>query len=132
MIRMPRHSWIWLATLLCWLAFLWFLSSRPGSGKIYPVDHIDKVLHFSYFCVGGFLCAGWLYRRNPLAAPNWHRIANISVILLTLVGGLDEWHQTQTPFRTGNDAGDLFADFAGALVGAYLFRSLQRKLRFEP
>jgi hypothetical protein len=59
MIRLPRHSWIWLATLLCWLAFLWFLSSRPGSGKIYPVDHIDKVLHFSYFCVGGFLCAHW-------------------------------------------------------------------------
>lgn len=127
MIRLPRHPWIWLASLLCWLAILWLLSSRPGSGKVYPVDHMDKLLHFSYFCTGGFLCAGWLHRRNPVAVPNWHRVANTSVVLLTLVGALDEWHQTRTPFRTGNDAGDLFADFAVALMGVYIFRSTYRK-----
>ncbi len=130
MIRPPRHPAIWFTALLLWFGVLWILSSQPGSGTPYPVDHVDKVLHFSYFLGGAVVCAGWLYRLQP-AAPNWKRIMILTVVLLTLVGAFDEWHQSHTPNRSGNDPGDMMADILGSVAGAFAFKALHRRLRWN-
>ena len=41
-----------------------------------------------------------------------------TVLLLAVVGALDEWHQTFTPGRSGNDPLDWLADVLGAFAGA--------------
>jgi VanZ family protein len=130
MIRLPRHPAIWFTGLLLWMGVLWFLSSQPGSGKPYPVDHVDKVLHFIYFLCGGIGCAGWLYRLRP-EPPNWRRIILLTILLLSAVGVIDEWHQSHTPNRSGNDPGDMMADFLGAVAGAFTFKSLHRRFRWN-
>ena len=130
MIQPPRHPAIWFTGLLLWLGFLWFISSQPGTGTPYPVDHADKILHFTYFSLGGILCAGWLFRLNP-KAPAWKRIVLITWVLLGAVGLIDEWHQSHTPNRSGNDAGDMMADFLGALAGALAFKSFHHRFRWD-
>jgi VanZ family protein len=53
-------------------------------------------------------------------------------MILFSVGALDEWHQSWYEFRSGNDAGDLTADFFGALAGTLVFRKLQPRLFPQP
>lgn len=96
----------------------------------YPVDHADKILHFTYFFFGGIACAGWLFRLRP-EAPDWKRIVLLSIVLLSAVGVIDEWHQSHTPNRSGNDPGDMMADFLGAAAGAFAFKSLHRRFRWN-
>lgn len=47
-----------------------------------------------------------------------------------LVGIIDEYHQTFTPGRTGNDLGDWIADILGSIAGAsycyYMWKRLTR------
>ena len=50
------------------------------------------------------------------------------VIVLAMVGVLDEWHQSWIPERSGNDFGDWLADVAGALAGALVFKRFHRLL----
>lgn len=88
---------------------------------------IDKVLHFGYFFGGaGLLSAAlFLQKRKTL---HWSTLHLIVIITLFAVGSVDEWHQSWYKFRSGNDAGDLTADFLGALVGTVIFRLLQPKV----
>lgn len=122
MPRLPRQPGFWLAAFLVWFAVLWGLSSF-SLNSVYapPVNNFDKIEHFGYFFGGtGLLCA-WLYRRNP-AIPNWKVILPLAVLVISLVGILDEYHQSFTPGRSGNDPYDWLADFLGAVTGALTFR----------
>ena len=129
MPRPLRHPAVWFSTLIFWGALLYFLSSTPGSGGLLiTIDHLDKLLHFVYFSGGGFLLTGWLYFRKP-ENPPWKRILTISIIAIAMVGVLDEWHQSFTPNRSGNDPGDMLADLLGAITGAFVLKTLHRRLR---
>ena len=88
---------------------------------------IDKILHFGYFFGGaGMLSAAlFLQKKKPLA---WDTLHLIVVGSLSLVGALDEWHQSWYPFRSGNDAGDLTADLVGAFFGTLVFRKVQPRI----
>jgi len=44
----------------------------------------------------------------------------ISIAFCSAVGGLDEYHQSFTPGRSGNDLGDWLADTLGGTAGALL------------
>jgi len=132
MIRPPRHPAVWMTTLLFWGALLVFLSSTPGAGgPILVFNHFDKVLHTVYFSGGGFLLTGWLYFRKP-ERPSWKRILTISIIAIAAIGVLDEWHQSFTPNRSGNDLGDMLADLLGGILGSFAFKVLHRRLRWGP
>lgn len=129
MLRLPRHPRFWLIAFLVWFAVLWGLSSL-SLNSVYspPVNHFDKVEHFGYFFGGSGLLCAWLYRRNP-AQPDWKRIFSIAVIVLSLVGAIDEIHQGFTPGRNGNDFYDWLADFLGAGAGAFIFRKFHAHLK---
>ncbi len=129
MPRLPRHSGFWLAAFLLWFGVLWGLSSSriPGEGD--PIiPHFDKIAHFGYFFGGSGLLSAWLYRRNP-ENPDWWKIIGTAVIVIALVGALDEYHQSFTPGRSGNDPADWAADLLGAIAGAFVFKRVHHLLK---
>jgi VanZ family protein len=46
------------------------------------------------------------------------------ILLFALIGALDEYHQTFTPGRSGNDPFDWLADLLGAAAGTFLANRL--------
>lgn len=130
MMRLPRHPGSWFALFFLWFSILWVLSSFAFYGPQTPsIDHLDKVQHFGYFFGGGALLTAGFYRFNP-DRPNWMRIIAATIILIALVGALDEWHQTHTPGRSGNDVYDWLADVLGGLAAALLFKAVHRRLKW--
>lgn len=129
MPRLPRSSRFWLGAFLVWFAVLWGLSSFSGAGDyLPPIDHFDKVEHFGFFFGGSGLLCAWLYRRKP-ENPDWRKLFITAVVVIALVGWLDEYHQSFTPGRFGNDPGDWLADFLGGIAGARVFKSLHHRLK---
>ncbi|MCW0217201.1 MAG: VanZ family protein [Prosthecobacter sp.] len=112
-----RHRWLWCLGVLIWAVVLFNLSSRSTLPKGPDIPYQDKVLHFLYFSGGGFCFAlAFFYRQVP-QKPRWvWWLAGTAFGIC--VGALDEFHQTFTPGRSGNDLGDLLADLTGAGAGA--------------
>jgi VanZ family protein len=131
MPRLPRKPGFWLAAFLVWFAVLWTLSSFPGPGDEIPaIPHIDKVAHFGFFFGGSGLLCAWLYRRAP-DSPRWPRLIATAVVVIALVGWLDEVHQSFTPGRSGNDLYDWIADVLGAFSGAFVFKAVHRRVKWQ-
>ena len=91
------------------------------------IPHMDKVYHFGYFFGGSGLFCAFLYRLQS-GQPDWGQLLWITLVVMTAVGAIDEWHQTWNPHRSGNDAMDLCADVFGSLFGYRVFRWLHRWL----
>jgi VanZ family protein len=128
MKRLSRNPKFWLAAFLTWLGVLWILSSRSIPGpQIPPINHFDKIAHFGYFFGGSGLLGAWLYRRNP-ERPNWQAIILCVIFTIAVVGALDEYHQSFTPGRSGNDPYDWLADVMGATAGVCVFKWMHRRL----
>lgn len=123
---------LWLTLFVSWAAILYFLSSfsktLPEGGPEIP--HIDKVLHFGYFLGGGIILATYvLLRRGTSTSVAIRSFTPLAV--LAIIGALDEYHQTFTPGRSGNDPFDWLADVLGAAVGiatAHAFHTSLLKL----
>jgi VanZ family protein len=90
---------------------------------------IDKVEHALMFCVGGTLLglglalAGW---------RSWGKIGAVIIVVGTLVGWGDEWHQQFTPGRVGLDVYDWLADIFGSIVAVPVARRRARSLGIVP
>lgn len=126
-MRLPaltRRSPFWFGAFVVWFAVLWLLSSGPLPGpRSQSLPFLDKLMHFGYFFGGAGLLSAALYLRAR-AAVRWDVLHLVVIVVLTAVGALDEWHQSWSPFRSGNDAGDLAADVFGAVAGTLVFRRL--------
>jgi VanZ family protein len=127
--RVPRHPRFWLGCFLLWFGVLWILSSSAYVGKIVPpINNFDKVEHFGFFFGGtGLLCA-WLFCRQP-EKPDWKSLIITAIVVIGVVGMIDEYHQTFTPGRSGNDPYDWMADISGAIVGAFVFKKFHHQLK---
>jgi hypothetical protein len=117
--RMIDLQALWVLVVLIWAALLWILSadSHPPMGPSFPMK--DKLLHGLYFTggTGAFLLAQRGHRWIHL--PFFH-MALTGMIFAGLIGALDEYHQTFTPGRSGNDPWDWLADICGGYLGAGL------------
>jgi VanZ family protein len=80
----------------------------------------DKVAHAIYFTAG----SAALYWALTLGSIDAKSLLAPTACLLAaaLVGWFDEWHQTFTPGRSGNDLGDWIADMIGGALGYILGR----------
>jgi VanZ family protein len=99
-----------------WLVTLWILSSLPGQNiDLPPLPAADKVAHFGYFFIGGFLLA-WVLGRTL----GWRGGKLLCGVLcaIALIGALDELHQLRTQDRSGGDAADWMVDCTGGAFGA--------------
>jgi VanZ family protein len=128
MLRAPRQPLFWLCASITWFITLWLLSSRGSAPPGPEIPFSDKIAHFGFFFGGGGLLSAYLFCRNP-TSPNWKLIILITVAILGLIGILDEFHQTFTPGRSGNDPFDWIADIFGATAGAFTFKRLHHLLR---
>lgn len=127
--RLPiRQPLFWWTSFAAWLVLLCFLSSRPAPDIEGPeIPHLDKVAHAVYFTLGGaFLgVAIGLKSHRRLRFVPWGLVA---IVVIALIGALDEWHQTFTAARTGADFFDWMADVLGGVSGAILAARFLRRL----
>lgn len=127
-MQLPRHAGVWFAGFALWFATLWWLSSRVHDiSPPLTFQSSDKILHFGYFLGGAGLLSAALFRKNPEGSSK--RRITLVIIIVTLVGVLDEYHQSKVPGRYGNDIYDLTADFLGAIAGALLFQPCRRLMQ---
>lgn len=129
MLRAPRQPAVWFSALACWFGVLWYCSTIEGSPlNTPPFPHFDKVQHFGYFLIGGFLLAAGLFRRNP-QSHRWKRLLITTTVVMAAIGGIDEWHQCFTPGRSGGDPWDWLADLLGGGSGALLLKAIHQRLQ---
>jgi VanZ family protein len=100
-----------------WFAVLFWLSSQSHLQPPGPeFENKDKFLHTGYFSLGGGLFFLALRLRKP--ALGLLAATLITIAFCSAIGAFDEWHQTFTPNRSGNDPYDWMADTLGGLLGA--------------
>jgi VanZ family protein len=96
------------------MGLIFVASSRSDLDPL-PGNVLDKIVHFGVYAVLGALIARAL-ARGRLETLDWRHVA-LAVLLSTLYGASDEWHQGFVPRRTP-DAMDVVADALGAGAGA--------------
>ena len=114
--RLPARSAAYFWLFCGWAIMLWVLSSgNPSLNQANEIPHIDKVLHFIYFSVGGALLAASGGLKWQHLSRRWLFV--LVALACSLIGRLDEYHQGFVPGRIGNDTGDWLADTMGGLFG---------------
>jgi VanZ family protein len=105
---------LYLVMLAGWVAFTLTLTSIPNPefGPSFP--GADKVAHFGFYGVAGFLFVLWRREIGTGAAGAmvW------AAIFSALLGAADEVHQQWIPGRS-MDLLDWVADFAGGTAGGF-------------
>jgi VanZ family protein len=109
--------WFW-APVAIWMALIFYFSSKtPDKLPQFDIPGIDKLFHFvEYFLLGFLLVRAFA---NSASVPNHVYILAASVIIASLYGASDEFHQRFVPGRL-YDAFDLISDIIGSLTGASL------------
>jgi VanZ like family len=108
----PSPLWLWGPVVLQ-MAIIFAVSSIPNLGQL-PGGISDKSGH----SIGYALLAGLFLRavaRGRLRDVTWRRAA-AAIIVATLYGVSDEFHQVFVPGRTA-DRYDVLADCIGATLG---------------
>ncbi|GAB4235999.1 MAG: hypothetical protein OHK0028_12800 [Deltaproteobacteria bacterium] len=104
---------LYLAASVGWVVLTLTLTSIPNPefGPNFP--GADKIAHFGFYGVGGFLFVLWRREsgKGAIGAALW------AVALAALLGGIDEFHQRWIPGRSMEFL-DWIADFAGGSAGA--------------
>lgn len=103
----------YLALLFIWVAFTFILTSVPDAQVDVPLPYADKIAHFCFYGVMGFLCALW---RRASGSPAG-RAALVALVFTAFVGAVDEVHQHWIPGRS-TEFFDWIADAAGGGAGA--------------
>ena len=103
----------WLAALL-WAAVIFTLSTQSSLPKVGPDFPLkDKIAHLAVYALLGWLIGRALLRGHRLSLP---KAAGLAIILVSLYGVSDEWHQSFIADRTVS-AGDWLADTLGGALG---------------
>ena len=109
--RVRSPAALWLPPFFM-MALIFILSSSVLPRFQVPIPHPDKVAHLVVYGVLGFLLGraaggnwGW----------SWKRAALFAVVVSSIYGASDEWHQSFIPGRSV-DAVDWAADTIGAAL----------------
>lgn len=115
-----RWGWLWPFTI----AALIFLASCQSKLAGPSVKGFDKVVHFSVYG----LLATLVVRLGRGRAAAW-----LTIVLVSLYGASDEWHQSFTPGRSVEVA-DWLADTSGGALAVLLYTrwSAYRRLLERP
>ena len=68
--------------------------------------------------ISGLINLYWV-SKNP---PSYMSFGWLSMIIVAMLGAFDEWYQSFSPGRSGNDLGDWIADCSGGIVGYLIIR----------
>ena len=103
------------------------------SGQALKVDlssfpYQDKLMHALAY---GVLATCMLFTFKPYSKGFTGRQQLIAIVLASLYGISDEWHQSFIPERTA-DIGDIVADAIGAFIAVNIVGRLSRRFYFIP
>jgi len=98
---------------------LFTLSTLEGNDPLLnSINLSDKIEHFiAYFVLGITFCM-WISREKWLSRPFLY--GSLIVLLCTIFGASDEYHQTFVPGRSGN-LYDLATDFMGGVIAVFAY-----------
>jgi len=125
-MKLPRFllsPLLWRVLVIAWVGVLYWLSEQSSLPQPAKFEGVDKLEHTIFFAAGG-ACFLLGLRLAGLVPRTFDAIA-VTVLFCSIVGGLDEWHQTYTPGRSGGDIADWLADSVGGIIGAYVAIGLQ-------
>jgi VanZ family protein len=108
----------WLPVVL-YAALVFIGSSIPGTAIDPRLSLHDKLIHGTEYAGFAFLLA------RAFGVRYWW----LAIVAGALYGVSDEFHQTFTPMRSGNDLGDITADVIGSTIGATAWMLLLRRRR---
>ena len=106
----------WLPVVL-YAALIFVGSSIPGDAINSKLTIHDKLIHASEYAGLAFLLA------RAFGVRRWW----LAIVAGALYGVSDEFHQTFTRNRSGNDLGDITADTIGSVIGAAAWMLLRRR-----
>ena len=110
-----RRFLLWAPPVL-YMAFIFYSSSQSDPMPALTQVVWDKLLH----CAGYSLLALLFCRALRGEGFTTATTALVAVLLTSLYGASDEWHQKFTPLRS-SDVQDWLADTTGGLLGAAAF-----------
>ncbi len=100
-----------------WAAIIFASSSIEGGEPLVDIPNIDKFFHFvEYFILGALLVRAF---SNSVTNPKYKYILVASILIASLYGASDEYHQRFVSGRSC-DMIDLLSDIIGAAIGAAL------------
>jgi VanZ family protein len=101
------------------MATLFMLSTLPGNDPLLNSIHLgDKIEHFiAYFVLGITFCI-WIPSKNWFSKPIVYGV--IVIVLCTLFGASDEYHQAFVPGRS-SDLYDLAVDFSASVIAVFMY-----------
>ncbi len=122
-----RLFWIYWFPVVAYAVAIFVQSSFPSPDCLPSFAYSDKLLHF----LGYGLLGALFYRAILKTFPFWSifRIIFFSVLLTTLYGAGDEFHQSFVAARM-SDMMDVVADFFGGSFGALFFSLVLLCLRW--
>lgn len=113
---------------ISWMATIYYLSSHPMPEIDLGFSAQDKLVHIlGYGLLGALLLGAMPWRENGYRP----RHVVFAVLLATLYGLTDEWHQAYVPGRS-SDALDMLADAVGAMLGSGMLWALTRQFVAKP
>jgi len=127
----PNRPIIYSIAWVAWFSILWILSSHSNVAPDGPdIPYFDKIAHFGYFLGGAGLLMAWIRLKKlsdkakelPPQWKSWLIVVGVSGI----VGIIDEFHQSFTPGRQGNDFSDWSADVLGSMMGAWIMLKIMQ------
>jgi VanZ family protein len=125
MVRRPRT---WLILLAVWWVTLFILSHQSHLFPPGPdIPNIDKVEHTTYFTLGGAIFFCWLRAWRP--GLSFLAAAGLTILFCSVIGALDEFHQSFIENRSGNDPWDWAADTVGGLLGSLVGQWIHSRLQ---
>ena len=129
MTRLATSSRFWDTMVLIWFCALFVVSSISRLPPGPNISNFDKFEHTAYYSLGA--ACFYLARKLKNPSASGVRVFVWTVVFAMAVGAFDEFHQSFTPGRSGNDPYDWLADtlggFIGSLFGLIAHRMLQKR-----
>ena len=124
LVEMKKFLNLWLPVLL-WMGVIFIGSSIGGFPQV-GGDTSDAIVHRTAHLIE-FAMLGWLVLRalSDGQLPD-RRAFVVALIVVTLYGASDEFHQRFTPGRSSELSAVLF-DAAGGLIGLWVWRWKTRR-----
>ena len=121
---MKKFLNLWLPVLL-WMGEI-FVGSSIGSMPQVGGDTTDAIVHRTAHLIEFAILSGLLLRAISAGRAIARREIVITLIVVTLYGASDEYHQGFTPGRSSELSAVVF-DAAGGLIGLWAWRWKTRK-----
>ena len=115
-----KQFFLYWFPVIVYCLFIYLQSSRPSPASIPDIPYFDKILH-----VGGYALLGALFLRafRTRKYENHLKLMILAILLSSLYGVSDEFHQYFVPYRQA-ELLDVLSDVLGSVLGVLSYRKI--------